>query len=834
VGQDFLERLNAQQAAAVTLGWGPSLVVAGAGSGKTTVLTRRVAYIVRGLAQPASSVLAVTFTNKAAGEMKERLTAMLPEAFRQLTIGTFHSICARLLRHTIEGYRNADGYTWSRNFVIYDEDDSLSLVKGAVTRLNLDEKVFAPKDMRRAISTLKNDGYSCGEFAREARNYRDTRLAEIFAGYQESLSRNNALDFDDLIGIFTELLESNPEVQAAMQQRFRHILVDEFQDTNQAQYRLIRCLVGDTGQDAWEGRSLMVVGDVDQSIYAWRRADIRIIMGFQKDYPLTQVVTLEDNYRSTGTILAVANSIIQNNSERLEKVLRCNRSPGGKIRCYAASDEIDEAFFAAEELKRLQARGVKLADCALLYRTNAQSRALEEVMIRSGLPYTMVGAIRFYDRAEIKDVLAYLKLVYNHADGQSFMRTVNNPRRGLGKTTLDRLADFAGKQKITLVAAAVRAQEAGGISEKSTRTLASFAQALRRWQDLSADMPVSALLELILSESGYLKHLEEEAGKSRDETLYGRVENVRELVAVAREFEDISDQGDLETFLTRISLVSDLDAARFDQDAIRLMTIHSAKGLEFGSVFLMGLEEGLFPHVRSLDSPSALEEERRLMYVGVTRAADRLYLTYSNKRMIFSRGDSPGSNYTVPSRFLSEIDPEHLSGLQLDPDSMFRPGNRPTRQPPADELSGTFTAERFDQPTSHVRPGFRQLESNVVPITKIQAPTPPSRQRQDNQEVARTRSTRQPRSAAGANSASSQPVPAPSSSFVPHTASGPHQPSANWEKLSVGDNVMHSKFGVGSVVAVIGEAERELYNVDFQSAGKRLLDPRFAKLIKLD
>ncbi len=829
--EDLFSKLNAQQKEAVALDWGPSLIVAGAGSGKTTVLTRRVAFLLSQLKQPASSIMAVTFTNKAAAEMKKRLESLVGEGTaRRLAIGTFHSICARMLRREIEAFESPEGFKWKSNFVIYDETDSLALVKGAVTRLNLDEKVFAPREMHRAISALKNDGYTSHQFSKEARNYRDGRLGEIFSLYQAELARNNALDFDDLISTFTELLGSNDIVRSRLNEQYRHILVDEFQDTNQSQYRLIRLLspserLTAACQEQGAEHSLMVVGDVDQSIYSWRKADFRIILGFQKDYKDAHIIKLEENYRSTATILTAANSIITNNAERIEKVLRCNRSQGGKIRCYAGADEIDEAYFVVEELKRLSARNIPLSHCVLLYRTNAQSRAIEEVLIRSAIPYTMVGATRFYDRAEIKDVLAYLKLVYNGDDGQAFNRIVNTPRRGLGKTTLDRLIEFAQQVNLSPLAAASQAATVSNIPLKAARTLSEFAQAVKHWHAAASVMPVSELLELVLKESTYLSKLEQEANESKDEVTLARVENVRELIAVAREFEGIADEPTLEAFLTRVSLVSDLDSVKFDQDAVKLMTLHSAKGLEFPTVFLMGLEEGLFPHIRSLNSPSAMEEERRLMYVGVTRAEDRLYLTYSRKRTSFASGGFSGPNYTIASRFLGEIDQDCLSGFQQDPESAFsasQSSRATTSSEPGRQGTTSFNQGGYSQNSDH--------QSGALPSSVSSH---------------KAGETRFGRSRWEAEPPVTSPAPSKSDKIRVLSRTSPSgqtqitdealfKPVANFEHLSVGDRVMHSKFGAGVVEQVIGENDKELYNVNFQAAGKRLLDPRFAKLVKLD
>ncbi|MBI2811193.1 MAG: UvrD-helicase domain-containing protein, partial [Candidatus Melainabacteria bacterium] len=674
--QDLLANLNPQQAEAVSLKWGPALVIAGAGSGKTTVLTRRIAYLISELGQEPDSILAVTFTNKAAGEMKARVEKIVGfDEARRITIGTFHSVCARILRREIDEYQTAEGFKWTNNFVIYDETDTVNIVKGVIKRMNLDEKVFVPKATRYEISALKNDGISSAKYASTARTYKEQRISEIYTAYQSDMARNNAMDFDDLILIFTELMKTNQNCLARLRYRFRHILVDEFQDTNKSQADLVEMLAGPTShqkideQNNWEERTLMVVGDVDQSIYSWRKADFKILLGFQNDYKMATMIKLEENYRSTSTILEVANSIIENNTERLEKVLRCNKGQGSKAQCYEAQDEIDEAHYVVEELKRLKARGKTLSECVILYRTNAQSRAIEEVLVRSHMPYTLVGSTRFYERQEIKDMIAYLKLVYNPKDGQAFNRAINTPKRGIGKTTVEKVQAFAEEHGISMLDACESALQIRDLSPKAQQGLTDFAGQVRRWQNAATVSAVSELLQLILADIRYIEKLEQEAKESKDELALGRIENVQEFVNVAKEFEDIADDPNLDSFLTRISLVSDLDAVKMDEDTIKLMTLHGAKGLEFSVVFLMGLEEGLFPHIRSLDSPSAMEEERRLMYVGVTRAADLLYITLSRKRMLMQRGAgaSFSSTYTIPSRFLKEITPGLIQGYYPTP-----------------------------------------------------------------------------------------------------------------------------------------------------------------------
>jgi len=814
-GKNLLARLNKEQIEAVTQGSGPSLIIAGAGSGKTTVLTRRIAYLLSELNQDPYSILAVTFTNKAAAEMKQRVQILLGEGrTRSLTIGTFHSICARLLRQEIELYKTQEGWHWSRNFVIYDETDSVNVVKSEIAKLNLDEKVYPARQIKHSISSLKNDGITHSLFTNEAKTHRESRLAQIYVNYQNALANNNALDFDDLILIFNELLRSNPFVLQREHERFRHILVDEFQDTNKAQYDLIRMLASGSVIEHKIGeqeRSLMVVGDVDQSIYSWRKADFRIILGFQSDFPNSKLIKLEENYRSTSTILEVANSIIANNTERLEKVLRCNRGQGAKVQAYEASDEIDEAYYVAEEIKRLQASGKVLSEIVILYRTNSQSRAIEEILIRNNIPYTLVGSTRFYERQEIKDTLAYLKLIYNDKDSQAFLRIVNVPRRGIGKTSLERLYEYAIENDISLVQACLQCEDAANIPNKARQSLKEFALLVKRWQAVAATSPVSELLSLVLKESKYLDNLQEEARSTKDEIILGRIENIQELMAVAAEFEAIADESTLDAFLTRISLVSDLDSIKEEGEAITLMTLHSAKGLEFAVVFLMGLEEGLFPHIRSLDSPTALEEERRLMYVGVTRAADLLYMTLARRRMIPGRFGSSGggftSNFTIPSRFLKEIDSKLLIGFY-----------------PQADVETRYTSES----QSSSKPEFNSGLAKIMPYSK------PA----DKSNLRVFPYGQQPSSNTNNYQNSNTPKRAMRMSSLPgggntNQSSADNVTNEGYELLKVGDLVQHNKFGIGEVVQVIGDKGKELYNVNFKDAGKRLLDPRFAKLTKL-
>jgi len=911
---DLLARLNAEQKEAVTLNWGPALVLAGAGSGKTTVLTRRIAYLISQLNQDPESILAVTFTNKAAGEMKKRIEGLLGyDVARRATIGTFHSICARILRREIDAYESPEGWRWSNNFVIYDDTDSMSILKAQIKKLNLDDKVFVPRSIKNEISSLKNDGHTCARYNIQAKTYRENRIAEIFASYQADLAKNNALDFDDLILLFNDLMQRNPQVLARQRDRFRNVLVDEFQDTNRAQYDLINSLCSpnglqqgkiEAGDEAfWEGRTLMVVGDVDQSIYSWRKADFRICLGFQNDFKSGKLIKLEENYRSTSNILDVANSIIQNNSERIDKVLRCNRGKGGKAQFYEAADEIDESFYVVEELKRIKARGKNLKDCLILYRTNAQSRAIEEILVRNHVPYVMVGGTRFYERQEIKDIIAYLKLIYNPRDGQSFNRVINVPKRGIGKTSLDKLAEFAQETNSSLIEAALSIERMTDISPKTARAIKDFAEAVQRWNMFSKMMKVSELLETVLKETMYIKRLEEDANSSKDELALGRIDNVRELIVVAQEFEETADEPDLDSFLTRISLVSDLDAVKNSEDAVTLMTLHAAKGLEFSVVFLMGLEEGLFPHMRSLESEPAIEEERRLMYVGVTRAEDMLYLTLARKRMMIGKGPQGGgfsTSFSRPSRFLKEITPGLLIGYYPAPEpdapviesdeysnnsSFGRSGGNKAgggggynggeskygnnsgygnSDSGYGNRSGSSSGSSSGSGSGYGNSGYGNsnsgygggksnsnsggyggnnrgyagggskygddyIGSSSSSSSSSSSPSAASRPRGGTSNGPVKKRAMRPEDSTGSGGARME-------RFIEKEAfqsNAAHAPKVEFEHLQVGDVIQHTKFGTGTVVQVIGNGDKELYNIEFEGEGKKLLDPKFAKLIKL-
>ena len=649
---NIYDGLNPAQAQAVAHTDGPLLIMAGAGSGKTKVLTCKIAALLEKDVSPYN-ILAITFTNKAATEMRQRVDNMIGEKAKYVWLSTFHSFCARFLRFEIEALG-----IYKKNFVIYDTADAQTLIKNCLKELNLDEKQYAPYAVQSTISNAKNMMLSPAEFARDASDFFARKVAEIYDVYQQHLLENNALDFDDLLMLAVKVLKEHSDVREKYQDRFQYILVDEYQDTNGAQYQLTTLLAG-------KYRNLCVVGDADQSIYGWRGADIRNIMDFEKDYPEAAVIKLEQNYRSTKTILNAANSVIEHNIDRKPKELWTNNPQGEKIIHYTASDERDEAdFITREVVKQKTLFNASYGDMAVLYRTNAQSRALEEGFMHAGVPYTMVGGLKFYDRKEIKDILAYLRLIYNPEDTVSLMRIINVPKRSLGAVTMNKLAEFADMYNMNLFDA-VSAPETAPITPKAKHALTAFAEFIMEMSNLSMQISVHELIEKVMEKSGYVAELEKE-NKIENQT---RLENMQEFLSVAKNFEATSEEPTLENFLSTVSLVSDIDNADIEGDSVTLMTMHSAKGLEFPIVFLAGMEEGLFPHARTLMNEAEIEEERRTCYVGITRAERKLYITNAQRRMIFGRGVS-----YEPSRFISEIPIQYLEEKEAKRSMSFSDG----------------------------------------------------------------------------------------------------------------------------------------------------------------
>jgi DNA helicase-2/ATP-dependent DNA helicase PcrA len=641
---DVLAGLNPAQKQAVETIDGPLLIVAGPGSGKTRVITHRVAYLIKVCGINPHRIMAVTFTNKAAREMQERLEKLLGQAAGDLTLGTFHAICARILRQ--EG--KAIGL--DSRFVIYDEEDQLSLIKQSLQELDLDPKQYTPKAIQSAIKYAKSRLLTPTDYAEHASSYFETIVQRVYERYQQSLTRSHGVDFDDLLMKTVQLFNDHPKVLAKYQSRYQHVLVDEFQDTNVTQYQLIKQLAG-------KYRNVCVVGDPDQSIYSWRFADLRNILSFEKDYPDAKVAFLEQNYRSTKTILDVASSIITINSRRKPKRLWTENEAGVPVSVVQTYNENEEAQFVINEIDKLVSENVTTAGgCAVMYRVNAQSRALEEAYIRYGLPYKLVGGTRFYQRREIKDVIAYLRVIHNTADSISLTRIINVPGRGIGQRTLAELSGWAKNQDFSLYDALkmVAKKKGPALTPRANYALTSFLTLLNEFIARSKEMKLTALLNEVLERTGYKEHvLNEENGEER-------WENIQELSTVARDYDELSPAEALTAFLEKVSLVSDVDELDEKIDATTLITLHQAKGLEFPVVFIVGMEEGLLPHHRSMEDPDELEEERRLCYVGITRAQQRVYLLHTYRRNLFG-----GSVSTLPSRFLQDIPKQLIAGKGL-------------------------------------------------------------------------------------------------------------------------------------------------------------------------
>lgn len=694
---DFLAHLNPNQRRAAEHFCGPLLVVAGAGSGKTRALTYRIANLIRSNQVHPDDILAVTFTNKAAREMKERIEKIFADtvaeqkydkpfsalepaeqtqvrsqvwrnSIKPLWIGTFHSLCSRILRYDIEKFKDENGRQWTRKFSILDESDAQTAIKDIVLKqMNLDSKKFEPRKIRYEISGAKNKGWSSRDLeASDPTNYRNRKVAEVYNRYQDTLAANNALDFDDLIRIPVELFRQDAQVLDYWHRKFQHILVDEYQDTNRTQYDLIRMLVtnGKAAKsfDKWENRSVFVVGDVDQSIYSFRMADYTILLEFQQDFgdgledeETQTLVKLEENYRSRENILEVANKLIENNTERIDKVLRPTRGEGEAIICYRTENDLDEAQYVVNQIRMLQNQHPELdwGSFAILYRTNAQSRSFEDVLVKMNVPYRVVGGLKFYDRKEVKDAVAYLRAIANPADSISLRRIINTPKRSIGKTTLDRLDEAAKQLNVPLWEILSDDTSVKTLAGRSVKQVLEFSQLISRWQAQVETLPAIEVLKGIMEESGYMESLKLE---NTDEAL-NRMANIEQLYSATMQYAEENEDNSLTGFLSSASLASELDNLEEGEQAVSLLTIHSAKGLEFPVVFLVGMEEGLFPNFRSVNDPRSLEEERRLCYVGITRAQERLFLTHALERRLWGSYER-----AQPSRFLAELPRDLLQG----------------------------------------------------------------------------------------------------------------------------------------------------------------------------
>lgn len=639
----LLTGLNKEQQQAVQHTEGPLLILAGAGSGKTKVLTVRIAHLLAQGVNPYE-ILAITFTNKAAKEMKSRVEGLVGDVANRIWLSTFHSFCAKFLRFEIDSFL---GY--NSNFTIYDTSDSQAVIKAALKALNLDDKYYPVGAMIAAISDAKNQLLFASDFRKQARDFYQQKVADVYEYYERELRKNNALDFDDLLLVAVKLLQSNTAVLDKYSHRFRYVMIDEYQDTNHAQYLLAKLL-------ASHWKNIAVVGDADQSIYAWRGADIQNILDFEKDYPNCRSIKLEQNYRSTKIILDAANAVIDNNEGRPEKNLWTDKTEGTKIQHFTAQSEHEEAAFIGDTIaKKHDIHDVPYGDMAILYRTNAQSRVLEEALIKRALPYTMVGGTKFYDRKEIKDVLAYLRVLYNPFDDLSLLRIINVPKRSIGATTVAKLQDYAREKGTSLFMTLTQLHLIDSIKRKTKEKFEEFGILIFTLVSEMEDKTVLDILESILDRTSYLAQLEE----STDPQDQARAENIGELLSVAKDFQDTNPSGTVEDFLEQVALVNDVDSFEQEEAKVTLMTLHAAKGLEFPIVFLCGLEEGLFPHSRTLMNPEEIEEERRLAYVGITRAEKELYISNATTRTVFGRTSS-----YLPSRFIDEIPEELVDGLR--------------------------------------------------------------------------------------------------------------------------------------------------------------------------
>jgi DNA helicase II / ATP-dependent DNA helicase PcrA len=762
----LLDGLNPQQRAAVVHHGGPLLIVAGAGSGKTRVLTHRIAYLLAERGARPGEILAITFTNKAAGEMKERVAALVGPRARAMWVSTFHSMCVRILRaeSKVVGVKSS--------FSIYDADDSKRLMTMVGRDLDLDPKRYPARSLSAQVSNLKNELVTPEAWADNASNAHEKVLAEAYTRYQRRLLEAHAFDFDDLIMTTVGLLQQHPDVAEHYRRRFRHVLVDEYQDTNHAQYVLVRELTKPAADV--EAAELAVVGDADQSIYAFRGASIRNILEFERDYPDASTILLEQNYRSTQTILSAANAVIARNPDRKPKNLWSEAGAGEQINGYVAENEHDEAAWVAQRIDELADAGTAVAsDVAVFYRTNAQSRVFEEVFIRVGLPYKVVGGVRFYERREIRDALAYLRVIANPDDVVSLRRILNTPRRGIGDRAVACVDVLAEQERISFGAALERADEAFGLAVRSLGAIRDFTGLLTEIRGVAAgpDGTPSSILEAVLGKTGYLRELE----ASKDPQDEGRVDNLRELVSVAREFEEqragTDEATSLDAFLEQVSLVADADAVPdASGGVVTLMTLHTAKGLEFPVVFLTGLEDGVFPHQRTFGNPDELAEERRLAYVGITRARERLYLSRA-----LSRSAWGAPSWNPPSRFLDEV-PGELAVWTGEVD----------RQP---FIAGYGDSDATNRYGDHgYRAGGRRQSA------------------QEQLAASRLGGGGGLRGGVG-----NRAVPA----------------------LDIGDRVTHDAWGLGSVVATRGSGDGAQAQIDFGTAGLKWLMLRYAPVQKL-
>ena len=849
--QNLLENLNKEQVEAVKTTKGPLLILAGAGSGKTKVLTTRIAYMIQNGVRPRN-ILAVTFTNKAAKEMKERIGKIIGEdTVKYMWVGTFHGICGRILRENIDKYNTSTGKNLDKNFTIYDDSDTNQIITRAIKKLNLDDKVYQTKLVKSVISNAKNKMQDATTFATFARDFKSQKIASVYEEYEKTLNANNAIDFDDMLMLTVKLLEQNEEVRQQYYDRFQHIMVDEYQDTNLAQYKLVNMLYTNLKSEIPESRSLCVVGDVDQSIYSWRGADFTIIMNFQKDYKNTKLIKLEQNYRSTAHILNAANSVIENNDERLDKVLYSNKGEGEKLSYYIADDEADEANYIVSNIRRTA--GGNYNKFAILYRTNNQSRALEEACMATGLPYRIYGGTKFYDRAEVKTVLCYLKLINNTDDSQSLRRVINIPKRGIGDTTMQNLTKFANERDISLYEA-IKICEQSELNSKTQSKLKDFANLILKFQQAKDSYTLKEFVTLVIEKSGYLAELQAKA--ATDPEFQDDINNLQELVNVAEEFVPEEEDNILGEFLQQVALVSDLDSMDEETNNITMMTLHAAKGLEFPVVFIAGMDEGIFPSQRTLQVPSEVEEERRLMYVGITRAEEKLYLVSAKRRQtwgeyryynpsrfieeipqnLIESSESMGGGTSSSSTFRSAVSRAKANSAKSDSDGYIKPSSgfganfvAPQRKGLASggrtHSTSSSSSSSYGSNSSYSKSSYSKPVSNRTPH---RAMVVKSAINQKRQEEARRAAGSDAINALRKMSAQRQNERKLAEEREIQRKAAP----VIDDVFEVGQRVFHGQMGIGHITDVMNIGESIMYTIDFGAKGKKAMDATYAKLKK--
>ena len=767
--QDILKGLNDKQYEAVTKTQGPCLVIAGAGSGKTKVLTHKIAYLIEHEGAKPWDILAITFTNKAANEMKERITNLIGEAAKDIWMGTFHSICVKILRRFI------DRIGFDSSFIIFDTSDQKTLVKGCLRDLGIDDKMFTDRSVLSEISNAKNEMLEPDQYQLRANgDFRKEKIATVYELYQKRLKENNAIDFDDIINYTIKILLENPDIMEYYSNKFKYVLVDEYQDTNKSQFTLVTMLASKHG-------NITVVGDNDQGIYSFRGADISNILNFEKDFPGTKIIKLEQNYRCTGNILKAANAVIKNNEVKYKKELWTQNEEGNLPKVYQAKNEYDEGAYVVEQIEHLKREEYyKYSDFAILYRMNTQSRAIEDILRRENIPYKIIGGLKFYERKEIKDIIAYLRLIQNGNDNLSLKRIINEPKRGIGKTSLDKVEQLSIQTGISMYEIIKNAEQYG--LNRVYLNSREFVNCIEELKAKKEELPISELIKQTLKKSGYTKALENEKTIEAE----NRIENLDEFLTVAIEFEEQEAENTLSAFLEGITLSSDIDNLEEDEDYVTLMTLHSAKGLEFPVVFLVGMEEGIFPGYKSISEPTELEEERRLCYVGITRAKEHLFLTCSKQRTIFG-----STSYNPVSRFLGEIPEDLLEGYE-------------------EAFGETSNKEEMFQDSKYSWTYGSKNNGNIksYKITESKEPVAAASKtgNSNNQFLFRT-----------------------AESFLNNLASK-KATTQDLSKYKAGLRIFHKKFGEGTISKVEPEGEDLKVDINFDKVGHKRLMAKFANL----